>query len=73
MKNCFGIIGGMGIMVMEDFVYIVNWLIVIYCDQDYLNYVILNDVEILDCIVYILDYNCVNLLLLLEVDVQLFN
>ncbi len=73
MKNCFGIIGGMGTMATEDFVHTVNRLTVTHRDQDYLNYVILNDAEIPDRTAYILDHNCANPLPSLEADVQLLN
>ncbi len=60
-------------MATEDFVHTVNRLTVTHRDQDYLNYVILNDAEIPDRTAYILDHNCANRLPSLEADVQLLN
>ncbi len=60
-------------MATEDFVHTVNRLTVTHRDQDYLNYVILNDAEIPDRTAYILDHNCANPLPSLEADVQLLN
>lgn len=73
MENCFGIIGGMGTMATEDFVHTVNRLTVTHRDQDYLNYVVLNDAQIPDRTAYILDHNCTNPLPSLKADVQLLN
>ncbi|ALO03977.1 amino acid racemase [Lactiplantibacillus paraplantarum] len=73
MENCFGIIGGMGTMATEDFVHTVNRLTVTHRDQDYLNYVVLNDAQIPDRTAYILDHNCTNPLPSLKTDVQLLN
>lgn len=55
MKNFFTIIGGMGTMATESFVHQLNLRTPAKCDQDYLNYILVNHATIPDRTDYVLD------------------
>ena len=55
MKKFFTIIGGMGTMATESFIHQLNKRIPASCDQDYLNYILLNHATIPDRTAYLLD------------------
>lgn len=60
-------------MATESFVHAVNQLTNAHCDQDYLNYVVLNDAQIPDRTAYILDHHRASPLPALKSDVRLLN
>ena len=47
MKHFFSIIGGMGTIATESYVRLINHRVKITKDQDYLNYILVNDAQIL--------------------------
>ena len=55
MKKFFTIIGGMGTMATESFIHQLNKRIPASCDQDYLDYILLNHATIPDRTAYLLD------------------
>ncbi|MDO4912556.1 MAG: amino acid racemase [Lactobacillus sp.] len=55
MKHFFSIIGGMGTIATESFVRLINHRVKITKDQDYLNYILVNDAEVPDRTAYIMD------------------
>lgn len=55
MKNFFTIIGGMGTMATESFIHQLNLRTPAKCDQDYLNYILVNHSTIPDRTDYVLD------------------
>lgn len=55
MKNFFTIIGGMGTMATESFIHQLNLRTPAKCDQDYLNYILVNHATIPDRTDYVLD------------------
>lgn len=46
MKHFFSIIGGMGTIATESYVRLINHRVKIAKDQDYLNYILVNDAQI---------------------------
>lgn len=56
MKHFFSIIGGMGTIATESYVHLLNHRIKITKDQDYLNYILVNDAQIPDRTAYIKDH-----------------
>ena len=69
MKNFFTIIGGMGTIATESFVRMVNHRIKITKDQDYLNYILVNDAQVPDRTTYIKDHSKPNFFNALRDDV----
>lgn len=69
MKNFFTIIGGMGTIATESFVRMINHRIKITKDQDYLNYILVNDAQVPDRTTYIKDHNKPNFFNALRDDV----
>ncbi|MDF7669111.1 amino acid racemase [Lactobacillus sp. ESL0703] len=69
MKHFFSIIGGMGTMATESFVRLLNHRVKITKDQDYLNYILVNDAQIPDRTAYIEDHTKPNCLVDLRADV----
>ena len=56
MEHFFSIIGGMGTIATESYVRLINSRVKIKCDQDYLNYILVNDAQIPDRTAYIKDH-----------------
>ena len=52
-KHFFSIIGGMGTIATESYVRLINHRVKIAKDQDYLNYILVNDAQIPDRTAYI--------------------
>ena len=48
MKHFFSIIGGMGTIATESYVRLINHRVKIARDQDYLNYILVNDAQVPD-------------------------
>lgn len=69
MKNFFTIIGGMGTIATESFVRMINHRIKITKDQDYLNYILVNDAQVPDRTTYIKDHSKPNFFNALRDDV----
>ncbi|MBA1392677.1 amino acid racemase [Lactobacillus sp. XV13L] len=69
MKNFFSIIGGMGTIATESYVHLLNHRIKITKDQDYLNYILVNDAQIPDRTAYIKDHTQPNFFNDLRADV----
>lgn len=69
MKNFFTILGGMGTIATESLARQLNHRIKITKDQDYLNYVLVNDAQIPDRTAYIKDHSQPNFFLNLREDV----
>ena len=55
-KHFFSIIGGMGTIATESYVRLINHRVKIAKDQDYLNYILVNDAQIPDRTAYIKDH-----------------
>lgn len=60
MKHFFSIIGGMGTIATESYVRLINHRVKIARDQDYLNYILVNDAQIPDRTAYIKDHSKTN-------------
>lgn len=56
MKHFFSIIGGMGTIATESYIRLINHRVKITRDQDYLNYILVNDAEIPDRTAYLKDH-----------------
>ena len=56
MKHFFSIIGGMGTIATESYVRLLNHRVKINRDQDYLNYILVNDAQVPDRTSYIKDH-----------------
>lgn len=69
MKHFFSIIGGMGTIATESYVRLINHRVKISRDQDYLNYVLVNDAQIPDRTAYIKDHTQENFFPALKDDV----
>lgn len=69
MKNFFSIIGGMGTIATESYVHQLNHRIKIAKDQDYLNYILVNDAQVPDRTAYIKDHTKPNFFFSLRDDV----
>lgn len=69
MKHFFSIIGGMGTIATESYLRLINHRVKINCDQDYLNYILVNDAEIPDRTAYIKDHSKPNFYPALKADV----
>lgn len=69
MEHFFSIIGGMGTIATESFVHLLNHRIKIAKDQDYLNYILVNDAQVPDRTAYIKDHNQPNFFPALRDDV----
>lgn len=54
MKQFFAILGGMGTMATESFIHLLNDRTIAHCDQEYLNYLVLNHATVPDRTAYIL-------------------
>lgn len=57
MKHFFSILGGMGTIATESYIHLINHRVKIRKDQDYLNYILVNDAQIPDRTAYILDHS----------------
>lgn len=69
MKHFFSIIGGMGTIATESYVRLINHRVKIEKDQDYLNYILVNDAEVPDRTSYIMDHSKPNFFYDLKEDV----
>ena len=69
MKHFFSIIGGMGTIATESYVRLINHRVKITKDQDYLNYILVNDAQIPDRTAYIMDHSQPNFFYDLKDDV----
>lgn len=69
MEHFFSIIGGMGTIATESYIRMLNQRIHIAKDQDYLNYILVNDAQVPDRTAYIKDHNQPNFYNALRVDV----
>ncbi len=69
MKHFFSIIGGMGTIATESYVRMINHRLKITKDQDYLNYILVNDAQIPDRTAYIKDHSQPNFFNALRDDV----
>lgn len=69
MEHFFSIIGGMGTIATESYVRMLNQRIHIAKDQDYLNYILVNDAQVPDRTAYIKDHSQPNFYNALRVDV----
>ena len=69
MKHFFSIIGGMGTIATESYVRMINHRIKITKDQDYLNYILVNDAQVPDRTAYIKDPSKPNFFTALREDV----
>lgn len=70
MENFFVVLGGMGTMATESFVRLLNQRTPAQCDQDYLNYLVVNHATIPDRTAYILKESDANPLEPLMQDIQ---
>lgn len=70
MKHFFTILGGMGTIATESYVRLINHRVKINKDQDYLNYILVNDAEIPDRTAYIKDHTKENFFFALKDDVE---
>lgn len=70
MKHFFSIIGGMGTIATESYVRLLNHRVKITKDQDYLNYILVNDAQIPDRTAYIKDHTQPNFFYDLKDDVE---
>lgn len=57
MKHFFSIIGGMGTIATESYIRLLNHRVKISRDQDYLNYILVNDAQVPDRSAYIKDHS----------------
>ena len=69
MKHFFSIIGGMGTIATESYVRLINHRVKIARDQDYLNYILVNDAQVPDRTSYIMDHSKPNFFYDLKDDV----
>lgn len=69
MKHFFSIIGGMGTIATESYVRLINHRVKIHRDQDYLNYILVNDAEVPDRTAFIKDHSQPNFLPALKDDI----
>ncbi|BDR59966.1 aspartate/glutamate racemase family protein [Lactobacillus xylocopicola] len=69
MKDFFSIIGGMGTIATESYVRMLNHRVKISRDQDYLNYLLVNDAQIPDRTTYIKDHTKSNFFFALREDI----
>ena len=69
MKHFFSIIGGMGTIATESYVRLINHRVRISKDQDYLNYILVNDAQVPDRTAYIKDHSQPNFFNALKEDV----
>lgn len=70
MKHFFSIIGGMGTIATESYLRLINHRVKIARDQDYLNYILVNDAEVPDRTAYIKDHSQPNFFYDLKNDVE---
>lgn len=70
MKHFFSIIGGMGTIATESYVRLINHRVKIARDQDYLNYILVNDAQVPDRTAYIKDHSKPNFFYDLKDDVE---
>jgi aspartate racemase len=70
MKHFFSIIGGMGTIATESYLRLINHRVKIARDQDYLNYILVNDAEVPDRTAYIKDHSQPNFFYALKNDVE---
>ena len=70
MKHFFSIIGGMGTIATESYVRLINHRVKINRDQDYLNYILVNDAQVPDRTAYIMDHTKPNFFYDLKDDVE---
>lgn len=70
MKHFFTILGGMGTIATESYVRLINHRVKISKDQDYLNYILVNDAQIPDRTAYIKDHTKENFFFALKDDVE---
>lgn len=70
MRHFFSILGGMGTLATESFIRILNQRTPAKCDQDYLNYMLVNHATIPDRTTYLLDHQQPNFLPDLLADVR---
>lgn len=70
MKNFFTIIGGMGTMATESYLRLLNARTPAHRDQDYLNYLLVNDATVPDRTAYILDHSQPNFFPDLKADIE---
>lgn len=70
MKHFFSIIGGMGTIATESYVRLINHRVKIKRDQDYLNYILVNDAQVPDRTAYIKDHSQPNFFNDLKADVE---
>ncbi|WP_283678304.1 amino acid racemase [Lentilactobacillus sp. Marseille-Q4993] len=73
MDHFFTIIGGMGTEATETFVHILNEHTDASKDQDYLNYVLVNDAAVPDRTDYILDHSKPNPFVPLKKDIEMYS
>lgn len=73
MKNFFGIIGGMGTKATETFITAINDLTPAHSDQEYLNYLVINDAQVPDRTAYILGTSAADPLPYLLDDIEKLN
>ncbi|MDN6038180.1 MAG: amino acid racemase [Lacticaseibacillus paracasei] len=69
MKHFFSIIGGMGTIATESYVRLLNHQVKITRDQDYLNYILVNDAEVPDRTAYIKDHRAPSFFPALKADI----
>lgn len=70
MKHFFTILGGMGTIATESYVRLINHRVKISKDQDYLNYILVNDAQIPDRTAYIKDHTKESFFFALKDDVE---
>ncbi|HIW89894.1 MAG TPA: amino acid racemase [Candidatus Ligilactobacillus excrementipullorum] len=70
MEHFFTIIGGMGTQATETYLHQLNERTPAACDQDYLNYILVNHATVPDRTAYILDHNQPNPLVPLRADFE---
>lgn len=70
MKHFFSIIGGMGTLATESYVRLINHRVKAERDQDYLNYMLVNDAQVPDRTAYIMDHSKPNFFYDLKDDVE---
>lgn len=70
MKHFFSVIGGMGTIATESYIRLINHRIEIHQDQDYLNYILVNDAQVPDRTAYIMDHSQPNFFYDLKNDIE---
>lgn len=70
MKHFFSIIGGMGTLATESYVRLINHRVHAEKDQDYLNYMLVNDAQVPDRTAYIMDHTKPNFFYDLKDDIE---